>query len=176
MVNLIKRKMASKKKPTSKQMDLAREIGLRLKAARSKTTLTQDDVGKMLGLGRSGYTNIETGRVLINLEHLLKLPPILGESVTYFLGLNEMDDLSKENTVNAVDVYTEYRDAIKEVGEQFDESMRAFSVKLSQLSPESQREVFDLVDELFVEELEKAVHRLSPAERMRLMRQFKGGG
>lgn len=66
---------------------LAKQIGLRLKRAREECRLTQEEMGTALGIGRAAYANIETGRSLLDTEHLMKLPKILYQPVTYFLGV-----------------------------------------------------------------------------------------
>lgn len=72
---------------------LAREIGRRLKAARENERLTQEEIATALGIGRAAYANIETGRSLLTVEHLIKLPKILKQPVTYFLGIEiDMDE------------------------------------------------------------------------------------
>lgn len=71
----------------NRDMELAKQIGNRIRTARIEKRITQEEAGKVLGIGRAGYANIENGRSLITVEHLLKLPPILGRPVTYFLGL-----------------------------------------------------------------------------------------
>lgn len=67
---------------------LAKQIGKRLKEARENMQLTQEEVGAALGIGRAAYANIETGRSLLGVDHLLNLPSILHKPVTYFLGVN----------------------------------------------------------------------------------------
>lgn len=67
---------------------LAKQIGKRLKEARENVQLTQEEVGAALGIGRAAYANIENGRSLLGVDHLLNLPSILRKPVTYFLGVN----------------------------------------------------------------------------------------
>lgn len=67
---------------------LAKQIGKRLKAARENIQLTQEEVGTALGIGRAAYANIENGRSLLGIDHLLNLPNILYKSETYFLGVD----------------------------------------------------------------------------------------
>lgn len=67
---------------------LASQIGKRLKMAREEAQLTQEEMGGRLDIGRAGYANIETGRSLISVDHLVKLPGILHKPVSYFLGDN----------------------------------------------------------------------------------------
>lgn len=66
---------------------LAKQIGKRLKQAREEARLTQEEMGSVLGIERAAYANIETGRSLLTIEHLLKLPDTLYKPVTYFLGV-----------------------------------------------------------------------------------------
>lgn len=67
---------------------VAFEIGQRIRAVRIEKNLTQQEVGDALGLGRAGIANIESGRYLITLKTLLKLPGVLHYPVTYFLGVD----------------------------------------------------------------------------------------
>lgn len=60
-------------------------IGARLKSAREEADLNQADVAEALGIQRNSYTQIETGRNLIQIKHLLKLPEILGKPLSYFV-------------------------------------------------------------------------------------------
>lgn len=88
-------------------MNLAKEIGKKLQKARKEMRLTQEEVGAKLGIGRPAYANIETGRSLITVEHLLKLPAILQKPVVYFLGI-EAGDHSSEPTEKEMlqEIYT----------------------------------------------------------------------
>jgi len=67
---------------------LARQIGNRIKTARLAAELTQEEVAAPLGIGRAAYSNIENGHSLATVDHLLKLPEILHQPVTYFLGID----------------------------------------------------------------------------------------
>lgn len=84
-------------------MDLAKQIGKRIKIAREEARLTQDDVADKLDIGRAQVANIETGRTLITVEHLLKLPAILNYPVGYFLGVKD------ELTADEMRLLTIYR-------------------------------------------------------------------
>jgi transcriptional regulator with XRE-family HTH domain len=66
---------------------LAVKIGKTIKSARLSAGLTQEEVATPLGIGRAAYSNIENGHSLITVDHLLKLPQILHQPVTYFLGI-----------------------------------------------------------------------------------------
>lgn len=73
---------------------MALQFGDRIKKAREKKNLTQEDVGKRLGIGRAAYSNIENGHSLVSVEHLVKLVNILEQPIIYFFGLGS-GDLSK---------------------------------------------------------------------------------
>lgn len=84
-------------------MELAKQIGKRIKSAREEARLTQDDVADKLDIGRAQVANIETGRTLITVEHLLKLPQILHYPVGFFLGVQD------ELTTEEMQLLTTYR-------------------------------------------------------------------
>lgn len=60
----------------------------RLRAARQEAGLSQEEVGKRLGLSRSGYAHLEDGSRLLTLDDLAHLSRILSRPVEYFLGLD----------------------------------------------------------------------------------------
>ena len=70
-------------------------IASRLKSARDDLGLNQADVAEVLEIKRNAYSQIETGRNSLSVEHLVKLPSILGKPTTWFLGLPVTPDLTK---------------------------------------------------------------------------------
>jgi len=58
----------------------------RLRTARRTAGLSQENVGKKLGLSRSGYGHLEDGSRLLTLDDLSNLSRILGRPIEYFLG------------------------------------------------------------------------------------------
>lgn len=76
--------------------DVRQMIVARLRAAREDAGLTQSEVADALGIARSSYTQIETGRNTLSIEHLALLPAILHKPVAYFLGLATGDLASDE--------------------------------------------------------------------------------
>lgn len=90
-------------------IDLATRIGKQLRRAREESGLTQEEVGTRLGIGRAGYANIENGRSLLQMDHLMKLPEILEKPVTYFLEVES--DLSVDEG-ELLQVYRSIPDAI----------------------------------------------------------------
>ena len=66
-------------------MDIAKEVGRKLKKYRDATGLSQQDIADKLPLTKVAYGNLERGTSLISLEHLVKLPAILGVKLTDLL-------------------------------------------------------------------------------------------
>jgi transcriptional regulator with XRE-family HTH domain len=63
-------------------------IGLRVQAARKAVGLSQEDIGRRLGLTKGGYGQYERGLHPFTAEQLFQLAAILDRSVPYFLGLD----------------------------------------------------------------------------------------
>lgn len=63
-------------------------IAKRIKEARQDAGLSQDGLGKRLGLTKVGYGEYERGRRLFDTEQLFQLARILARPVEYFLGLD----------------------------------------------------------------------------------------
>ena len=66
-------------------MDIAKEIGEKLKRYREATGLSQQDIADRLPLTKVAYGNMERGTSLANIEHLVRLPAILGCKITDLL-------------------------------------------------------------------------------------------
>ena len=78
-------------------MDIAKEIGHKLREARKASGHTQKEVADLLGLSYVAYGAFERGRTLISLEYLLQLPRILGKPVTYFLPSSAVSEAERQN-------------------------------------------------------------------------------
>jgi transcriptional regulator with XRE-family HTH domain len=81
--------------------DLAAVVGRRLREAREAVGLSQYGVAAHLGLGHVGYGDMERGRVLVRLDHLIAVAQLFGRPVSWFVGevpggLADLDDLSRE--------------------------------------------------------------------------------
>ena len=63
----------------------AREIGQKIRRARKDREMVQADIAKELGLSIEGVSSMERGSRLIGLEHILRLPAILGCRITDLL-------------------------------------------------------------------------------------------
>lgn len=80
-------------------------IGKRIRAARLKAGLTQQDVADQLKLTNVGFGAFERGDRQISVEYLVAIADILGHPVTYFLGIPE------ELTTDEKDLIRLYRAA-----------------------------------------------------------------
>jgi transcriptional regulator with XRE-family HTH domain len=65
-----------------------RAIAQRIRGARKTAGLSQEDVALRLGMTDAGYGHYERGRQPFTLELVFKLADILGQPITYFLGLD----------------------------------------------------------------------------------------
>ena len=79
--------------------DLNKKIGAKIRSAREDVGLTQTDVADLLGIQQTALAAIENGRNALRIEHLMKLPEILGKPVSYFL---EFDTDFTDNEIELV--------------------------------------------------------------------------
>jgi len=68
--------------------DRIRAIAQRVKAARQAAELSQEELGRKIGLTKVGYGEYERAHRLFDTEQLSELARVLGRSVEYFLGLD----------------------------------------------------------------------------------------
>jgi transcriptional regulator with XRE-family HTH domain len=68
-------------------MELIKGIGGRLREARIAAGLSQDEVGKRIGLTGVGYGAYERGDTLISVENLVAVSNLFDKPVAYLLGL-----------------------------------------------------------------------------------------
>jgi len=66
-------------------LSIAKEVGRKLRKARLRADLSQQDVADRLKLAKVTYGNMERGTSLASLEHLVKLPSILGCKIVELL-------------------------------------------------------------------------------------------
>ena len=76
--------------------ELMLNVGMRVKQAREEAGLTQAELGDALDIGSNAISKIETGRSVITLQHLIKLPAILNKPVAWFLDLPPPPGLTAE--------------------------------------------------------------------------------
>lgn len=69
----------------------------RLKELRKELGLTQSDVGKHLGVGRTTVSEYESGKIVPKQDNLVKLASFLGVSVDYLTGVSDDKTLNYEN-------------------------------------------------------------------------------
>ena len=68
------------------------EIGMRIRQARERLSLTQDAVAAHLGVTRPVISNIENGQRRVNLPELEKLATLFGYPATHFFAVAENSD------------------------------------------------------------------------------------
>lgn len=66
-------------------------VGMKLRDARERMGLTQEQVARLLGVKRSEVSYYETGRRLISLGKLARLAALYGYPVDYFLRTDGAD-------------------------------------------------------------------------------------
>lgn len=64
---------------------LYRDVGGRLRQARQRAKLTQEDVGIVLGMTRSNVANLEAGKTRILLEHVYNVALLVGRQARELL-------------------------------------------------------------------------------------------
>ena len=64
-------------------------IGLRVRSARNRAELTQEDLGKAVGVLRTSITNIEKGRQRLPIDLLFDIADALGVQAAALLPCNE---------------------------------------------------------------------------------------
>lgn len=69
-------------------------IGIRLREARERMALTQEQVGRLIGVSRVEVSYYETGYREISLGKLARLAALYGHSVDHFLG-SDGDNLTE---------------------------------------------------------------------------------
>ncbi len=70
-------------------MELKKQIGQRIKAARKTASLTQKVVSEKMGMVIQQYQTYESGRYELNYQQLINLCRILDVSADYLLGLTD---------------------------------------------------------------------------------------
>jgi transcriptional regulator with XRE-family HTH domain len=91
-------------------------LGKRIKERRLEKGLTQEDVAKKLGMGRSNLGHIERGRTKPSAEVLNQIASILDTTTDYLLGRSE----KKEETFNPELTEKDERDIKKELQKMID--------------------------------------------------------
>ena len=79
---------------------ISKRIARKLRQARKSTRYTQEEIADRLGIARSAYGHIESGRNLISIEHLLKLPSILECRLTDLLPDSVLTDHDRQRSAD----------------------------------------------------------------------------
>lgn len=82
----------------------------RLKQLRTEKNITQDVLAKLLCMEVAGYSKLETERVPLKDEYILKLADFFGVSTDYLLGKS---DIRNPEKVNIDDVNVAFSSGIK---------------------------------------------------------------
>lgn len=82
------------------ERSINKSVGKRIRVARRDTGLTLEYVADKLGITPSALGHIERGRNLISLEHLVKLPAILGCKITALLPDSVVTDYDRERAAD----------------------------------------------------------------------------
>lgn len=67
-------------------MDNQRIIGEKIKDARLRSRMTQEQLGEKIGISAMGISHFEQGLRSVKLEYLEKIADALGLSLSYFVG------------------------------------------------------------------------------------------
>lgn len=70
-------------------MDIAKQVGLRLRQARKNSGYTQKEVGALLNMAQQNYARYEKGLVELNYGKIVFLCKLYRVSSDYLLGLED---------------------------------------------------------------------------------------
>jgi transcriptional regulator with XRE-family HTH domain len=87
--------------------DIRGLVGGRLRLAREAAGLTQGELGRRIGLGQVGWGDIERGRILVGLDHLLEACRVLGRPINFFVSDQPVDVAGLSPVVREVVVIAE---------------------------------------------------------------------
>lgn len=76
----------------------------RIKQLRNEKNINQDVLAKLLGLEIAGISKLETGRVPLKDEYIVKLAEYFEVSTDYLLGKSDIRNPEKEINVDDVDI------------------------------------------------------------------------
>ncbi len=76
----------------------------RIKQLRNEKNINQDVLAKLLGLEIAGISKLETGRVPLKDEYIVKLAEYFGVSTDYLLGKSDIRNPEKEINLDDVDI------------------------------------------------------------------------
>ena len=79
------------------------EMGNRMFTARIRKNMKQWEMGKILGMHQSTYSDIETGKKSIDTEQLFVIADALNVPVPWLLGISDDDGLTNEERLQIED-------------------------------------------------------------------------
>jgi transcriptional regulator with XRE-family HTH domain len=83
-----------------------------LKNIRKEYKLTQEDVAKLIGVSRSGYTYYETGKTIPSIEALKRLSAVYGVSIDYIVGNTTQEKGSTKRSADDFKMHEEKKDPV----------------------------------------------------------------
>jgi putative transcriptional regulator len=69
-----------------------KELGLRIRTARLAKELTQEDLGKLVGLSRTSIVNIERGKQSPPIHKMIAICKKLNKPFSFFIRLEDVND------------------------------------------------------------------------------------
>lgn len=75
----------------------------RIKQLRNEENINQDVLAKLLGLEVAGISKLETGRVPLKDEYIIKLAEYFNVSTDYLLGKSDIREVDQNSEIN--DIY-----------------------------------------------------------------------
>lgn len=101
----------------------------RLKQARNRSGLTQDQIAKLLDIAKSTYAGYETGNSEPDMSRIEKLMNILDVDAN-FLWQDEMKTISPNFSLEEIELIDAYR-ALDEAGKAFIDHATRFALRIS---------------------------------------------
>lgn len=115
-------------------------IGKRLKELRKQNKKTQDEVADRLKISRARYSHYENDRHEPDTELIRKIADMYQTTVDYIMGLT--DSPSPQESVNSPALEAILDDEI------LDEETKRLALKLKSLSPEQQKIIDSLIEQM----------------------------
>ena len=81
-------------------MSLSETFGKRLRALREQRGLRQEDIGKVINVGKSAVSQWESGARIPDLETVNRLSSYFGVSVDYLLGRTDSRETPQHDKIN----------------------------------------------------------------------------
>ncbi len=109
----------------------------RLKAARKDKKLSQEQLGRMVGLSKSAISKYESGKNAPKIEHAKALADALNISFNYLIGFSEYQFYIEANRIS--EIYLSLSDSAKKELYNYNERPPTTRIPLSFLRPRKKR-------------------------------------